>query len=269
MSEHGEGTFENGGAAIFEQWWRPDGEPRAVVAICHGYAEHGGRYAQVAADLNAAGFAVEALDLRGHGRSSGERVTVSDYEEWIGDLAAFVERVRGRNPGKKVFLLGHSMGGGVSTAYVLSRKPALDGVILSGAGMLGPRPAPPPEGTPPAAPQPLPAYTISRDPAVVEAYEKDPLVYRGPRPANMAAVSKPAYEMVQREMDTFAYPLLLIHGTEDLLVAAKGSEILHERAASTDKTLKLYPGLYHEVLNEPERDQVVGDVVAWLNARTS
>jgi hypothetical protein len=85
----------------------------------------------------------------------------------------------------------------------------------------------------------------------------------------MAAVSKAAYEMVQRDMHTIAYPLLLLHGTEDLLVAAKGSEILYERAASPDKTLKLYPGLYHEVLNEPERDQVVGDVVEWLEARTS
>lgn len=269
MSEHGEGTFQNGEATIYEQWWQPEGEARAVVAICHGYAEHGGRYSQVAADLNARGFAVEALDLRGHGRSSGERVTVKAYDEWIGDLATFVERARGRNPGKKLFLLGHSMGGGVSVSYLLARKPALDGVILSGAGLLGPRPAPPPEGSSQAAPQPLPAATISRDPAVVAAYENDPLVYRGPRPAGMAAVSKAAYEMVQRDMHTIAYPLLLLHGTEDLLVAAKGSEILYERAASPDKTLKLYPGLYHEVLNEPERDQVVGDVVEWLEARTS
>ncbi|MEO9256075.1 MAG: lysophospholipase, partial [Tepidiformaceae bacterium] len=264
----GADTFSStGGATIFEQWWRPAGAVRAVLAICHGYAEHSGRYAQVAVDLNERGYVVEALDLRGHGRSSGERVTVNSYDEFWDDLDAFLDRVRGRNPGAKLFLLGHSMGGGVVTSYVLARKPRLAGVLLSGAAMLGPRPQPAAAAAA-KAPQPLPASAISRDPAIVEAYENDPLVYRGVRSPNAAQASARAYELVQEKMGEIELPVLVMHGTDDLLVPFRGSEILFERAASRDKTLKLYPGLYHEILNEPERDQVVADVAAWLDARS-
>lgn len=266
-AETGSDTFaSSNGATIFEQWWRPEGEPKAVLAICHGYAEHSGRYAQVAADLNARGYVVEALDLRGHGRSSGERVAIDSYDEYLDDVHGFLGRVRQRNPGKKVFLLGHSMGGGVVVNYVIARDHRLDGLLLSGAGMLGPRPQPNPSDPPPR-PAPLPANTISRDPAVVSAYENDPLVYRGVRNPKMAEASRPAYERVQARMDEISLPLLIMHGNDDLLVPYQGSEVLMERAVSKDKTLKLYPGLYHEILNEPERDQVVADVIAWLDAR--
>ena len=262
------GTFESTrGATIFEQRWLPTGEPRGVVAICHGYAEHGGRYADVAAYLTERGYVVEALDLRGHGRSSGERVTIQSTDDFHDDLGAFLERVRERNPGRKLFLLGHSMGGGVVTSYVIMRRPKLDGVMLSGAAMLGPRPEPAP-GEPVRPPAPLPASAISRDPAIVAAYENDPLVYRGAPNPNMAAASRTAYERVQADMETITLPLLIMHGTDDLLVPYHGSEILFERASSADKTLKLYKGLYHEILNEPERLEVLADVTAWLDERT-
>jgi lysophospholipase len=114
----------------------------------------------------------------------------------------------------------------------------------------------------------LPASAISRDPAIVAAYENDPLVYRGLPNPNMAAASRPAYERVQAEMETITVPLLIMHGTADLLVPYEGSEVLFERAASADKTLKLYEGLYHEILNEPERLQVLADLTAWLDERT-
>jgi acylglycerol lipase len=268
MQVNGSGTFRSsGGAEIFEQWWRPPGEARAVVAICHGYAEHSGRYAAVAAHLNGHGYAVEALDLRGHGRSTGERVTVGSYDDYYDDLETFLGRSRGRNPGKALFLLGHSMGGGIVTAYVLAREPALDGVLLSGAAMLGERP--PRDPNAPQVPRgPLPASAISRDEAVVAAYESDPLVYRGAPNANMMEVARPAYELVQREMERFALPVLIMHGTEDLLVPYGGSERFFERASSADKTLKLYEGLYHEILNEPERETVLADIVGWLDAHT-
>jgi len=264
----GSGTFESsGGATIFEQWWRPDSEPRAVLAICHGYAEHSGRYAETARHLVEHDYAVEALDLRGHGRSSGERVTVQSYDDYHDDLGTFLERVRGRNPGQKLFLLGHSMGGGVVTSYLVMRSQELDGVLLSGAAMLAPRPAPDPNA-PPRPRAPLASNAISRDPAVVAAYDSDPLVYRGaPNPDSFAA-SRPAFERVQAEMERITVPLLIMHGTDDLLVPYHGSEILMERASSKDKTLRLYPGLYHEILNEPERLQVLADIVAWLDART-
>ena len=273
---HAEATFpSSGGATIYEQRWAalPNGAPpRAVLAICHGYAEHSGRYAAVAAYLNDHGYVVEALDLRGHGRSTGERVTVQSFAEFWDDLGAFLDRVRQRNPGLPLFLLGHSMGGGVVTSYLLARNPALDGLLLSGAAMLGQRPGPrpaPATGAAPVAPAPLPASAISRDPNVVAAYENDPLVYRGAPNPRAAEASREAYDLVQSSMEAITLPLLIMHGTEDLLVPFHGSELLFERASSPDKTLKLYPGLYHEILNEPERLQVLADIVAWLDAHTA
>ncbi len=255
-----------GGASLFGQWWSPAVEAKAVVAIVHGYAEHSGRYAQVAADLNAAGYAVEALDLRGHGQSSGERVSVQRFEEFLDDVDAFLARVRERHPGRDLFLLGHSMGGGVVTLYTILRKPSLDGVLLSGAALLSRREPPPPEAaSQPRAP--LPASAISRDPAVVAAYENDPLVYRGPGTPAMMAAFAPAGDIVQERMGEISLPLLIMHGTADLLVPYPGSEQLMARAASKDKTLRLYDGLYHEILNEPERGQVLRDIIAWLDAR--
>lgn len=266
---HTEGMFaSSAGATIYEQRWAPVQGARAVLAICHGYAEHSGRYVDVAGYLVERGYVVEALDLRGHGRSSGERVTVQSFSEFWDDLDVFLGRVRGRNPGVPLFLLGHSMGGGVVTSYLLARKPALDGVLLSGAAMLGPRPAPPPEGEA-ARRAPLPATAISRDPAVVAAYEGDPLVYRGAPNPRAGAASAEAYALVQSKMEAIELPLLIMHGTADLLVPYEGSEVLFRRASSMDKTLKLYPGLYHEILNEPERLQVLADVAAWLDAHTA
>ena len=264
-------TFEtSGGLTLFEQRWSPDGPSRAVVAIVHGYAEHSGRYEWTAARLTARGYAAEALDLRGHGRSGGERVFVNSFDEYFDDVERFLARVRERNPGLPVFLFGHSMGGGVVAGFTIARKPALAGVLLSGAAMLGPRPAAGPgPSNPPRPPGPLPASTISRDPAVVAAYESDPLVYRGAPRTDRAAAMGAAYDLVQKGMESITLPLLIMHGTGDLLVPFAGSRVLMERAASKDKTLKLYEGLYHEILNEPEKDQVVADILAWLDVRTS
>jgi len=266
---HETAFFETtGGLKLFEQRWAPAGTPRGVLAICHGYAEHSGRYAWTAAQLTARGYAVEALDLRGHGRSGGERVFVNTFEEYLEDVDRFLARVRARHPGLPIFLLGHSMGGGVVTAYVVARNPKLAGVLLSGSALLGPRPAPAPSA-PATPPAPLPASAISRDPAVVAAYENDPLVYRGLPRADRASAFAGAFKLVQEGMDAIDLPLLIMHGTGDLLVPFAGSENLFARAASKDKTLKLYEGLYHEILNEPEKDRVVADILEWLDRRTS
>jgi alpha-beta hydrolase superfamily lysophospholipase len=267
MGLTGSATFASPGATIFEQWWRPAERARGVLAICHGYAEHSGRYTHVATFLNGRGYAVEALDLRGHGRSSGERVTVESFTEFHDDLDGFLARVRGRNKGLPLFLLGHSMGGGVVTSYLVMREPQLDGVLLSGAAMLGGRPPADP-GAPPRPRAPLPASAISRDPGVVTAYENDPLVYRGAPNPRAGEASAVAYAAVQSGMEKIRLPLLIMHGTDDLLVPYQGSEVLYRRASSADKTLKLYPGLYHEILNEPEKQTVLEDVAAWLDAHT-
>lgn len=266
-----------GGRHIFEQWWRPEAPPRGVVAICHGFAEHSGRYAGVASYLNARGYAVEALDLRGHGRSDGARVYVRSFNEYLQDVSRFLDNVRQRNPGQPVFLLGHSMGGGVAALFVLARQPALSGVVLSGPALQlagGPQPFHrraifAAMGLFPRLRLPaLPAPAVSRDPEVVRRYEEDPLVYRGGPTVGLAKAGGRASARISRDMERFELPLLIVHGTQDKLVATAGSEELHGRAESPDKTLKLYNGLYHEVLNEPERLDVLGDIAAWLDQRT-
>ncbi|MBA4179819.1 MAG: alpha/beta hydrolase [Anaerolinea sp.] len=265
------------GRHIFEQWWRPAAEPRAVVAICHGFAEHSGRYADVASYLNGRGYAVEGLDLRGHGLSDGTRVFVRSFNEYLNDLGRFVRNVRQRNPGSPVFLLGHSMGGGVATLFVLVRRPELAGVILSGPALQMGGPKQPLHrqlmfATMGLLPwlrlPPLPAGAVSRDPEVVRRYEEDPLVYRGGPTVGLARAGLRASKRIFRDMERFELPLLIVHGTDDRLVTTSGSEELHARAQSPDKALKLYDGLFHEVLNEPERLDVLGDIADWLDSHT-
>lgn len=275
----GTGNFfvSSGGRHIWHREWLPEGEPRAVVAICHGFAEHSGRYAHVAEYLNQRGYAVVALDLRGHGLSDGPRAYVQSFNEYLNDLGRFLRLVREKHPGLPVFLLGHSMGGGVAALYVLARQPELAGVILSGPALkMGSEPQPLgrrvlfaamsliPRLRLPA----LPAAAVSRDPEVVRAYEEDPLVFRGGPTVGLAKAGMRASDRIARDMERFTLPLLIVHGTEDKLVPTAGSQELYERAESTDKTLKLYEGLYHEVLNEPEKLEVLGDLAAWLDERT-
>ncbi|MBN9491941.1 lysophospholipase [bacterium] len=270
--------LSRGAASIFEQWWLPPGDPRAVVAIVHGYAEHSGRYAHVAAFLNARGYAVEALDLRGHGQSSGRRVYVHSFSEYLSDVARFLRAVNERHPGKPVFLLGHSMGGGIATLFVIARKPDIAGLILSGPAL---RVRSAPTGLkmralrafgkvmPAYALSPLPAAAISRDATVVQAYENDPLVYRGGMRLGHGAASIRALQRVQLDMEEIELPLLVMHGSADRLTSPEGSEELVERARSTDKTLKIYDGLYHEIFNEPEQQTVMRDLATWLDAHTA
>lgn len=267
----------SGGRHIYEQWWRPDvGEPRGVVAICHGFAEHSGRYSQVAAYLNGRGYVVEALDLRGHGRSDGVRVHVHSFNEYLNDLHRFLKNVRRRNPGLPVVLLGHSMGGGIAALYVITRQPGLAAVVLSGPAIGSDfiklsRPHRAALKLMSVAPRlrlpSLPATAVSRDPEVVRVYQEDPLVFRRGATVAHTLAGIRALDRVALEMENFQLPLLIVHGTADLPVPIEGREEFHRRSHSSDKTLKLYESLYHEVLNEPERLDVLGNIAEWLNQR--
>ncbi len=278
MSVHESGTFESsGGLSLFEQRWLPGAEPRGVVAIVHGYAEHSGRYAHVGEFLTGRGYAVEAFDLRGHGRSEGTRARVESVNEYLLDTGHFLYRIRERHLGRPIFLLGHSMGGLIATLYAITRKPALDGLILSGAAISADG-APAPlrlvvravaKVSPEFGMTALDANAISRDPEVVSAYVSDPLVYTGKMQAGLLAAMVRAIARVDRDMEEIELPLLVMHGREDRLAPAAASELLYARAGSADKTLKLYDGLYHEIFNEPEQGQVLGDLAAWLDAHTT
>lgn len=274
---HEEAQFRaTDGRRLYEQCWLPDGEPKAHVAIVHGYAEHSGRYAHTGAALAQRGYAVYALDLRGHGRSEGDRAYVRSFNAYLLDVRAFLAGVRVRSGDRPVFLLGHSMGGAIVALLLVVDAPSLRGALLSSAAISS-------AGTPRIvqaivgllgriAPRlslvKLKASDVSRDPDVVERYESDPLVYHGRIRAGLAAALARAVLRIERDAPSITLPLLIMHGAADALSKPEGSIALHQQAASSDKTLKLYEGLAHEILNEPEKGQVIADIVAWLDARS-
>lgn len=267
---HTDGTFEaKDGAPLYEQSWAPTGkEARAVVVVVHGLKDHGSRYAALAERLASEGFEVRAVDLRGHGRSSGLRVWVNPFDDYLDDLDAELARVEKLHPGAPVFLFGHSMGGAIVTLHTLTRKPKVAGIALSAAALQTDVGSGGPNFVAALSPSAgifnLDLKEFSRDPAVVAEGLADPLVYQGPAPARTAAGLLGAIGRIQEHMGELNVPLLAMHGEADKVTPPAGSKQLVDRAASKDKTLKLYPSLYHDLLHEPERAQVMNDLVKWL-----
>ncbi|MFH1752808.1 MAG: lysophospholipase [Candidatus Omnitrophota bacterium] len=273
-----EGVFKTAdGLNLFELERRPEGGAKAAVVIAHGFGEHSGRYAHVAQYLACQGYAIHMFDLRGHGRSEGARAFVSSFNSYLSDLARFLDRVDEKEEGRPVFLLGHSMGGTIATLLAISQDLRLRGLILSGALLKASGKISAPlrifisiAGTIfPSSPvlKEIDSSKVSSDPGVAKRYNDDPLVYHGKLLARQAREISRAIERIQREMEEISLPLLILHGTADRLVDIEGSRQLYARAGSKDKTIKLYEGFYHEVLNEPGKDRVLSDVAAWLKAR--
>jgi alpha-beta hydrolase superfamily lysophospholipase len=264
------------GTRLYWQGWEPDEPARGTAVIVHGAAEHGGRYAYVAERLVAAGYGAYALDHRGHGRSDGPRAMIERLDQLVDDLGLFLTRVRERHGGERPFLVGHSLGGAVALTYTIRHGDEVAGLAVSG-------PAVATEAVPAAlkavtaglstvAPR-LPVFkieddAISRDPEVVRAYQRDPLNHNGKLPARTLAEIMRSKDAMPRRVGSLRAPLLLLHGSEDRLCPPEGSRMVHTLAGSDDKTLKIYEGLYHEVFNEPERAEVVGDLVSWIAERT-
>lgn len=263
------------GLNIFCQNWHPEGDPRAVLLIVHGYAEHSGRYRHVAEHFAELGYAVYTLDHRGHGQSDGVRADVVRFEDYLADLKTFLGIVKEREPGRQVFLIGHSMGGAIVTLFTARHGGYFDGLITSGAGVkveggvspllirlskivaaLAPR----------LPTVPLDAEAVSRDSEVVARYRSDPLNYLGKVRARMGVQMLRAAELIATELPDTILPILILHGTADRLADPAGSQMIYDRVSSTDKTLRFYDGLYHELFNEPEREQVLADVTTWLEA---
>ena len=272
---HEESTFEGtGGLQLFSQSWRPTSEqPRATVVVVHGLRDHGSRYAELAAHLVGQGFAVYAFDLRGHGHSEGVRVQVDAFEDYLVDLGRFVERVRQREPGRPVFLFGHSMGGAIVTLFTLEKKPDVQGLVLSAPALKpGKDVSKALIATTKVLGGLMPNLDVlkldpkqfSRDPAVVKENETDPLIFQEAGPARTASQLLSALNTISERMEELTTPVLVMHGTADTITDPDGSRALAQRAQATDKTLKLYDGLFHDLLHEPEKAQVLGDVSAWL-----
>ncbi|TQK29674.1 alpha/beta hydrolase [Arthrobacter sp. SLBN-53] len=272
-----ERTFDGvSGVPIVYDVWTPGTDPTGVVLICHGYAEHARRYDHVAQRFGEAGLITYALDLRGHGRSGGKRVYLKNISEYTDDFHHLVGLATAAHPELKRVVLGHSMGGGVVFTYGVEHPDDYAAMVLSGpavyaqdgvsplmigvAKVLGSLlPGLPVEN--------LPADAVSRDPEVVAAYEADPMVHHGKLPAGIAKALIGVGETMPRRAAVLTAPLLVVHGGQDSLIPVAGSELLVDRVGSADVNLKVYPELYHEVFNEPERAVVLDDVTSWIATR--
>jgi acylglycerol lipase len=262
------------GRTIHWTTWEPGGAvPTAgVIVIVHGFGEHSGRYGQVADRLTGEGWIVYALDHHGHGRSEGTRGRIS-FPDAVADIDRLVDLAVQRHPGTPLFMLGHSMGGALALRYALAHSDRLAGLVLSGplvqvqgrvatkllGQMLG-RVAP---SLPLAR---LDPNLVSRDPEVVRAYVEDPLVFHEPLPAGTVAEFLRYAATLPGEVDRVRLPTLLMYGTADGLCDPSGAVLVSQRLGGTDLTTKSYEGLYHEILNEPERDRVLDDLCGWLAA---
>jgi acylglycerol lipase len=275
-----DGVFQDGvwkrdeAPPLYTRSWAPaaGAELRGVLVIVHGLRDHGDRYRGLARRLVAAGFAVHAADLRGHGRSWGNRVWITDFADYVDDLEAYVAKVRVERPGAPIFLLGHSMGGTIVTRYVEERKPDVAGVVLS-APALGLHDHPllasllraNGRGYPLSR---LPLLLLdnddfSRDRAVVQEMDRDPLISSA-GPATTGAELLGAIGAAWRDAAAVAAPLLVLHGTGDKVTAPDASRDFLERVSSQDRTLQLYEGFWHDLLHEPGGERVAADIEAWL-----
>ena len=263
------------GTKLYARHWATAAEPKAVVVIMHGLKDHAGHYHAFAERLTAAGFGVYAFDLRGHGRSAGARVSPGSWLAYVDDLDQFIARVAAKEPGKPVFLFGHSMGGAIATLTAIRHRAALAGLILSGPALAVDAPplllaATQMAGalTPGAKALDLPNEDFSSDPLVGKAMTADPLISQGPGPARTAWGLIDGIRMIWAHTDGLTLPILALHGTRDSLTAPTGSRELIRVVPSTDKTLRIYEGLYHDLLHEPKHKIVEDDVLAWLGAHT-
>ena len=271
--DHTEGTLKgHGGTELYYQRWSPEEAPRAALAVVHGYAEHSGRYGNVVDWFVPRNYAVYAFDLRGHGRSAGQRGHIDDWAEIRGDIGAFLERVHEDEPELPVFLVGHSLGGMSALNYVLQHPDGLQGVVASGP-LLSSLPLPPvrllagkllsralPRLTMKAE---LDADALSRDPAVVEEYDNDPLLVRQGTPRTaMRLIAEIDWTLAHAA--ELALPSLIVHGGADRLARPEASQAFYAGVTHADRERIEYDGYYHEVFNDLGKEQVLADVEAWV-----
>ncbi len=229
--------------------------PKAAIVIVHGLAEHQGRYDYVAEKFHQAGFTTYRFDHRGHGQSEGERGYYEDYEDMLKDVNIVVDRAIEENPDKPVFLLGHSMGGFAVSLYGAKyTDKKLKGIITSG-GLTHDN----------KIPNELTDGVCSVK-EVVEDYANDPLNLKKYQLGLLYSIGDGIAWFKENEKD-FAYPVLILHGRDDALVNFKDSFDFFENNSSKDCQIKIYKGLYHEIMNEYAKDEVIGDIINWINNR--
>lgn len=268
-------SFEGvGGLKIATKSWKPAADLRAVIVLIHGFNAHSGYMEWPAEQFAANGLAVYALDLRGRGESEGERFYVENFSDYLADVDTLVNTAKAENPGLPIYVLGHSAGGVIASSYVFEHQGEVAGLVcesfafdvglphlvqlaLEGVGKLFPH---------------LHVFSLnnadfSRDPAAVERMNNDPLIHKESQPAETAKEMLLAADRLKENMPAFIVPVLIIHGTDDKATRPAGSQYFHDNAGSTDKTLKLYEGHYHDLLADIDKDIVMADIQNWLDER--
>ena len=271
---HEEGALTtSSNASLFYQSWLPADTPKAVLLVAHGLAEHSSRYEHFAEFFVKHDYAVFGLDHLGHGKSDGDRCHITKFSDYTDGVALLLDRVHEACPATPVFLIGHSMGGLVAVSILFEHQAEFAGCVLSG-------PAVQPAFELPAIQRlimklmsrvlpklrvlQLESSDVSRDPAVVERYRNDPLVFNGKITARLAEQLFSEMSSLQENLGRIDLPMLVLHGSEDRITSVEGSKMLHENISSQDKKLIIYDDLYHEVYNEPEQIEVMTDVLNWL-----
>lgn len=275
--KHSDGRLTGAGQrSIYFQCWEPETKPQAVLMVAHGAGEHSARYQSFAQFFCGYDYAVAALDLQGHGYSEGRPGYVHAFDEYLYDLSVFHQQLMDRYSGVPMFLVGHSMGGLIASNYLLRHQSDFVGAILSGSALQ-------------TALQPgrvqmallralalllprvgilkLNAHGVSRDPEVVRKYIEDPLVFHGKMSARMVRELFSGMSAIQASAASITLPMLILHGDADVMTSPEGSRFFYEQIGSRDKTLKIYPGLYHEIFNEPERAAVLALILDWCDTR--
>jgi acylglycerol lipase len=268
-----EGSFAGvDGVDIFTRDWRPVGAPRGVVVISHGLNAHSGHYEWAARQLTSSGLAVHAMDHRGRGRSGGERFFVRKFADYTDDLATFIDIVKAREAGVPVFLLGHSAGGVIACGYALEHQDEIAGLICEDFAYKVPAPdvvLAVLKGLSHVVPHAhvfkLKNEDFSRDPAVVAALNADPLIANESQASETVAELVRADQLLEKGFGRITLPLLILHGTADKVTKPSGSRELYEKAGSIDKTLKLYDGHFHDLLADLGKEQVMADILAWID----
>jgi acylglycerol lipase len=274
---HQESSFINeNGHTIAAYRSVPKETPKAGLLLVHGYAEHTGRYKHLIRELNDSGLAVFAIDHQGHGRSEGTRCDIADFDHYVRDQSQYYQDLKKETSISRWFILGHSMGGAVALRFALNYQDELSGMILTGPMLRLAARVPKvvrdmaryvAAVTPGLPVVKLEMEAISRDPDVVRNYMNDPLVYTGRVRAGIAVQFNRIDEEMPELMPKVKLPFWVGHGTIDRITDPEGSKMLYKTAASTDKTLKLYDGLFHEIMNEPEKDFVIGEICFWIRKR--
>lgn len=274
--EQQEFTFVGAAAAtLFGQSWRPE-QPKAVVLVVHGFGEHSGRYGYLVPSLTAAGYAVYALDHRGHGRSPGKRGHIDSFDDYLADVRALAAFAQAASPGLPVVVFGHSLGGLIALLYALRYPSGLAGVIASAPLLTKPNVSPMLLTVAQLLSRVAPSFaldtgldatTISRDPVEVERYTSDPQVHSKSTARAGSEIMK-AIDWAQAHAGELTVPLLLYHGDADNLVPIEGSRRFFAAVQEQDKQFVERPGGYHESHNDLGRDELFAMIVAWLNAHS-